>query len=114
MIPRLLALLLACALAGCASAAAPVTEAKTGSALEVDDRCAVDADCAVKNVGNCCGEYPACVNKNSPTFPEQVKADCAREGRMAICGFPVISGCRCIEQRCEDVTGPAATPEETM
>lgn len=67
----------------------------------VDYSCHADADCAVKNVGNCCGYYPACVNKNSDTFPEQVKAQCESEGRMAICGFREISACTCNQGRCE-------------
>lgn len=71
----------------------------------VDTRCTTDADCTVKNVGNCCGDYPACVNVDSPTFPQQVKAACEREGRMAVCGFPEIAGCRCIDQRCAPVHG---------
>lgn len=72
---------------------------------EPDRSCRVDADCTVKNVGNCCGYYPACVNVSAETFPEQVKAACEREGRMAICGFPEIQSCRCVAQRCE----PAST-----
>lgn len=71
------------------------------SAGEVDSSCRVDADCTVKNVGNCCGYYPACVNANSPTFPEQVKAACAASGTSGICGFPAISGCQCVQGRCE-------------
>ena len=35
----------------------------------VDSSCKVDADCTVKNVGNCCGYYPACVNVSSATDP---------------------------------------------
>jgi hypothetical protein len=106
-------------LAGCspsppASSAAPApgsepvlaAAAPTG---EVDYRCRVDADCAVKDVGNCCGRYPACVNKDSPTFPEQVAAECARTGTAGICGYPEISGCRCVEQRCAAVTDSAET-----
>ena len=72
----------------------------------VDYSCKTNADCEVKNVGNCCGYYPACVNKDSPTFPEKVKAACAAEGSSSICGFPEISSCDCIEGRCAAVTGP--------
>ncbi|MGE0207509.1 MAG: hypothetical protein AB7S42_00010 [Lysobacteraceae bacterium] len=70
---------------------------------EVDYTCRSDADCAVKNVGNCCGYYPACVNVDSPTFPDQVKAACAASGTSSICGFPAISGCECVQERCEAV-----------
>lgn len=79
------------------------TAARKGEAAatgEVDYSCSTDADCAVKDVGSCCGYYPACVNKDSPTFPEQVKAACAASGRSGICGFPSISGCQCVEGRC--------------
>lgn len=73
--------------------------------------CKTSADCEVKNVGNCCGYYPACVNKDSPTFPEKVKAACAAEGSSSICGFPEISSCDCIEGRCAPVTGPGGGGE---
>ena len=49
----------------------------------------------------CCGYYPACVNVDSPTFPEQVKAACTASGMSSICGFPAISGCECVQGRCE-------------
>lgn len=102
-------------LAGCSPSppAAPASEpAATVAAAppaEVDYSCRVDADCAVKDVGNCCGRYPACVNRDSPTFPEQVAAECARTGMSGVCGYPEISGCRCVEQRCAAVTDSVET-----
>ena len=69
-------------------------------AVQIDRSCKTNADCEVKNVGNCCGYYPQCVNVNSPTDPEQVKADCAREGRSSVCGFPSIDQCQCVEGQC--------------
>ena len=74
----------------------------------VDRSCKVDSDCAIKDVGNCCGQFPQCVNRESPTFPEQVKAQCAREGRMSVCGFPSISGCTCVQGQCAGVEGAMA------
>ena len=62
------------------SGAIPPREA---GAVTVDYACKTSADCAVKNVGNCCGAMPACVNKNSPTDPQGVRAQCAASG-MAI------------------------------
>ncbi len=95
-LPSLLLLLV---LAACAQA---TPRADTQPAVpEVDTRCRVDADCAIKDVGNCCGHYPACVHRDSPTFPERVKADCERRGMAGVCGFPVIEGCACVEGRCE-------------
>ena len=70
--------------------------------------CKTNADCEVKNVGNCCGYFPACVNKESPTFPDKVKAACAAQGMSSICGFPEISGCSCVEGRCAPLGGPGA------
>ncbi len=88
---------------GTAEAAAtpvPVPAPASDALGVVDYSCTTDADCTVKNVGNCCGYYPACVNINSPTFPEQVMAECARNDMMAVCGFPDIAGCQCVEGRC--------------
>jgi len=91
----------------------PATPPRTGTvkdataAQEVDYSCATDADCTVKDVGNCCGYYPACVNVDSPTFPDQVKAECARSGTMSVCGFPAIEGCQCVDNRCQPGAGGA-------
>ena len=79
---------------------------KASPSRTVDYSCQSNADCAVKNVGNCCGYYPACVNVDSPTFPEQVKAECAASGKSGVCGFPSISACQCVEGRCAAVNGP--------
>ena len=87
-------------LAACANSPAHSGNPPNAAAGEVDYTCKVDADCAVKGVGNCCGRYPACVNRESPTFPDRVKAECAKKGEMGICGFRDISGCSCVEGRC--------------
>ena len=65
--------------------------------------CANDSDCTVKDAGSCCGYRPVCVNKGTPTFPEKVKAACANEGRVGICGFQAIDGCQCVAGKCEGV-----------
>jgi hypothetical protein len=116
----LVALGLSLALAACAaSPSASVAETAPPAPLlatdppsgpgEVDRTCRTDADCTVKNVGNCCGYFPACVNVDSPTFPEQVKAECERNGTASVCGFEEISACQCVQQRCE--AAPAAVGE---
>jgi len=74
----------------------------TGEGVAVDRSCTTDADCTVKNVGNCCGYYPACVNVDSPTDPEGVQGECASTGRVGVCGFPEISGCQCVQGTCQD------------
>ena len=42
-----------------------------------------------------------CGINNIPTYDEQVKAACAASGTSGICGFPAISGCQCVQGRCE-------------
>jgi hypothetical protein len=80
--------------------------------VRIDTSCRTDADCTVKNVGNCCGQFPACVNVNSPTDPAGVQAECARSGRMSVCGFREIQGCQCVQGQCQDSGTGLATPVE--
>ena len=75
----------------------------TRDASGPDRRCETDSDCAVKNVGNCCGYYPMCVNKDARTDPEGVRAQCERDGLASVCGFPEVRGCRCVAGRCESL-----------
>ena len=91
--------------AGVPHGAPPALADAGGSPLAPDTRCSRDADCTVKNVGNCCGAYPACVNVNSPTDPQGVQAECARSGRMSVCGFREISACQCVQGQCEAAGG---------
>lgn len=78
--------------------------------VTVDYSCRSDNDCAVKDVGNCCGTMPACVNKDSPTDPQAVRAQCAASGQMGICGFQEISSCQCVNSRCESAQPGGANP----
>jgi hypothetical protein len=68
--------------------------------VKLDYHCTSAADCAVKDIGNCCGAYPACVNKDSPTDPAAVQAQCAKQGRVAACGFQPIDACSCTQGQC--------------
>lgn len=104
--PRLIAVI-ACLLLCLTACSAPATQATpspppgaTGPVVNVDTSCRVDADCTVKDVGNCCGYYPACVNVSSPTDPAGVQASCQARGMMSVCGFRQISGCRCVAGTC--------------
>lgn len=72
-----------------------------------DRRCKVDSDCVVKDVGNCCGRFPACVNKNAKTDPAAVRAQCAKDGMASICGFEEITACQCVEGQCRSAAGGA-------
>jgi hypothetical protein len=79
--------------------------------VQVVRACKTDSDCVVKDVGNCCGYYPACVHKASPTDPAGVKAQCAKDGMASVCGFPTIEGCRCAKGQC--IAGvPAIDPSQ--
>ena len=98
------------------SPATPPMGMKSG-AVVLDKSCKSDADCAVKDVGNCCGYYPVCVNKDSPTDPAGVQAQCRAQGRVGVCGFPSIASCQCRNGQCESagsgairVDGPVPLP----
>jgi hypothetical protein len=88
-----------------------IDDPKLPPEIKVDTSCRTDADCTVKNVGNCCGQYPACVNVDSPTDPKGVQARCAQSGMAAVCGFPEISGCSCVKGSCQAAANQAV--EET-
>lgn len=77
----------------------------SGDPLNPDRRCRTDADCAVKDIGNCCGTMPACVNANAAVDPAAVKAQCARDGVSSVCGFVEVRGCRCVEGSCQASDG---------
>lgn len=86
--------------AGPPAGADPVATA-TGDPLNLDSSCRVDTDCEVKNVGNCCGYFPACVNKDAQPDPEAVQARCAETGMASVCGFREIQACSCVENQCQ-------------
>jgi len=109
---------LALLLAGCApraDVAAP--QAPTGSPALVatpapsaepgapDASCRVASDCAVRNVGNCCGYFPACVNKDATVDPDAVRAQCERNGMASVCGWQDIQSCDCVQNQCRAVGG---------
>ncbi len=73
-----------------------------------DRRCKIDSDCAVKDVGNCCGRFPMCVNKNAKTDPAAVAAQCAKQGMASICGFEEITACQCVDGQCKNAGNGAA------
>lgn len=123
---HLFALLLALSLAACAAPTASGPEAEAtpaptpvpddgtaaghGQVPTLDTSCRVDSDCTVKDVGNCCGTFPACVNVDSPADPRAVMAECQRSGMASVCGFREIQACACVASRCEavDTAAPVA------
>ena len=67
---------------------------------QIDYRCNVNADCKVKNIGNCCGYYPKCVNSRANVNPELVSSICQKEGINSICGYQEINRCECVQSQC--------------
>ncbi len=89
--------------------AAPAS-AETAPAVDASNpsrSCKTDSDCAVKNVGNCCGAFPSCVNKDAKTDPAAVQAQCAKAGMASVCGFQEVSGCQCVQGQCQNITSGA-------
>ncbi|MFT3925251.1 MAG: hypothetical protein QM778_22125 [Myxococcales bacterium] len=69
-----------------------------------DYSCTEDEDCTIKDVGNCCGYYPRCVNVDSPTpGPECVGDD--GESLGGVCGWPDITHCSCVQNTCRSMQG---------
>ena len=87
---------------------APVEHAGSANPMAPDRSCRTDADCAVKDVGNCCGRFPLCVNKDAKVDPAAVRAQCAKDGMASTCGFQEVGGCQCVQGRCENL--PAGAP----
>jgi hypothetical protein len=100
---KFLALIVLLSLPACAPAHDPSVPSAPRAADEVNYYCETEADCAVKDVGNCCGYFPACVSRDSPTFPERVQAECRKSNMAGVCGFPDISHCHCVKNRCTHV-----------
>jgi hypothetical protein len=80
--------------------ASPLPAQVVPQPVKLDYSCRADSDCAVKNVGSCCGTYTACVNKGSPADPDAVRAQCAKEGRVSSCAIRNITHCGCQQGRC--------------
>lgn len=70
-------------------------------AVSIDYSCDLDSDCEIKDVRNCCGAYPECVNLNAKVDPDFVNKACAKESMAGICGFDSIDACRCVNKKCQ-------------
>src|SRR3546814_5209920 len=57
----------------------PLPPNRVREAPTIEYGCKADSDCAVKNVGNCCGAMPACVHKDSPVDPAAVQSQRSEE-----------------------------------
>lgn len=74
---------------------------RADDAPRLDTTCRTDTDCAIKDVGSCCGVNPACVNKDAPVDPAAVQAECARRGSASACAFKPIESCSCVAGHCK-------------
>lgn len=117
LIPLFTTILLA--LAACAAPgtdpgapAASAPGAASSGVPDLDTSCRIDSDCEVKNVGNCCGYFPACVNREARPDPDAVMARCADTGMASVCGFRDIQSCSCVQNRCEAVHQALIEPLE--
>lgn len=86
---------------------APVEHAGSANPMAPDRSCRTDADCAVKDVGNCCGRFPLCVNRDAKVDPAAVRAQCTKDGMASTCGFQEVGGCKCMQGRCENLPNGA-------
>lgn len=105
-IQLMLAVVLGLVLAACAAPqdSAPPAGAPTAVVADppqLDGSCQADIDCEVKDVGSCCGRFPACVNASAQPDPEAVAERCAEAGMATVCGFREIRACACVQQRCQ-------------
>jgi hypothetical protein len=66
----------------------------------IDYSCNQDIDCKIKDVHNCCGYYPKCVNENVIVNSDFVKEACEKEGLVSVCGYPTVNYCVCEQSRC--------------
>lgn len=67
----------------------------------IDTSCQTDADCVIKNVGNCCGELPKCVNEDYVADPDFVSEKCKDEDLFSGCGFVAFNSCECKDNNCK-------------
>ena len=70
---------------------------------DLNRSCKVDADCEVKDVGNCCGYLPQCVNKAAAINKQLVSQLCKEQLIMGTCGVQLIESCKCEMSQCRAI-----------
>ncbi len=75
-------------------------QASSSLAVTIDYACHIDSDCAIKDVGSCCGAKSECVNKNSPADPAGVRAQCAKDHLISSCAIRSVTQCGCEQHHC--------------
>ncbi len=94
-------------ISGCANGAGSKDANSPNDANNTDEAnnksptfCNSDSDCKIKDVHNCCGYYPKCVNKDYVPDIAAVEKECREKGIVSICGFAQIKSCICMEHEC--------------
>ena len=78
---------------------------------EMNYACLEDQDCEIKDVHNCCGFYPLCVNTLAKTDPKYVESACIEGGLVSVCGYQLIVSCRCVGGLCRGVSDDGSLSE---
>ncbi|KAL7577795.1 hypothetical protein ACA910_010550 [Epithemia clementina (nom. ined.)] len=74
---------------------------------KIDYRCMSDEDCALKDVGNCCGSFMKCTNID---FVPDYSKRCPDPSRPDACGWVEIDFCVCLNGKCEGHQEPVRLP----
>eukprot|EP00584_Thalassiosira_punctigera_P012256 CAMPEP_0172563668 /NCGR_PEP_ID=MMETSP1067-20121228/101467_1 /TAXON_ID=265564 ORGANISM="Thalassiosira punctigera, Strain Tpunct2005C2" /NCGR_SAMPLE_ID=MMETSP1067 /ASSEMBLY_ACC=CAM_ASM_000444 /LENGTH=114 /DNA_ID=CAMNT_0013354159 /DNA_START=34 /DNA_END=374 /DNA_ORIENTATION=+ len=69
----------------------------------IETSCATNTDCAVKNVGNCCGSYLQCANKDFTPDLNATAEWCKANDIESECGWIDIRACVCEGGSCAGV-----------
>lgn len=107
--PGFIVALLAVLLAACASTGTVGADSAAAAASPTPS-CQTDAQCTIKNVGNCCGAFHACVHVDQAVDAAAVKRRCEAEGLSSVCGQRDIAGCRCDAGRCVESASANLAP----
>lgn len=106
---KLLFALVVTALAACAHSAesgrVPAAAVEVPPEATAALTCTSDAECVVKDIGNCCGYFPACVHRDQAVDPLAVRQRCIEQGMQSVCGFVEIAACTCSAGTCRPATG---------
>lgn len=76
----------------------------------INSSCNWDNDCEIKDVHNCCGYSPECVNKDSFVNGTLVEELCKKEKEGSACGFVSINYCKCVYKRCKGYLSAETCP----
>src|SRR3989344_796738 len=97
---ELVFLILLLSIVSCTSQTSSIPKSIKEYQDSIDYSCSKDSDCEIKDIRNCCGYFPSCVNKNFRPNLKLVDELCKKEDKLSICGFREIQSCECINNKC--------------